>query len=63
MLLYSYCYNKTDVCGLIEEFVDKNEEYMAAMVDSNANNSYWYQVLRPHSLISGLLLHPRPKYS
>ncbi|KAH9642306.1 hypothetical protein HF086_009670 [Spodoptera exigua] len=45
-MLKGYCYNKTDVCGLIEEFVDKNEEYMSSMVETNSNNSYcWINML------------------
>lgn len=42
--VYRYCYNKTDVCGLIEEFVDQNEEYVTSMVDMYGYDSYWHQV-------------------
>ncbi|XP_038207015.1 putative phospholipase B-like 2 [Zerene cesonia] len=43
-MLKGYCYNKTDVCGLIEDYVDKNEEYLADMINSYPDDPYWYQV-------------------
>ncbi|XP_047033955.1 putative phospholipase B-like 2 [Helicoverpa zea] len=53
-MLKGYCYNKTDVCGLIEEFVDKNEEYMSGMVEKNCNDSYWYHMKLYYIQLEGL---------
>ncbi|CAK1547522.1 unnamed protein product [Leptosia nina] len=43
-MLKGYCYNKTDVCGLIEDYVDTNEKYLADMVHNNADDAYWYHI-------------------
>ncbi|KAJ8723614.1 hypothetical protein PYW07_007594 [Mythimna separata] len=53
-MLKGYCYNKTDVCGLIEEFVDKNEAYMSEMVQSRPDDPYWYQVKLYYTQLEGL---------
>ncbi|KAJ8714282.1 hypothetical protein PYW08_007902 [Mythimna loreyi] len=53
-MLKGYCYNKTDVCGLIEEFVDKNEAYMSEMVQNRPDDPYWYQVKLYYTQLEGL---------
>ncbi|KAI8424712.1 hypothetical protein MSG28_006666 [Choristoneura fumiferana] len=51
-----YCANKTDICKAIESFVDKNEDYIAAMVQSNYDDPYWYQVKLYYIQIEGLAM-------
>ncbi|CAG5004577.1 unnamed protein product [Parnassius apollo] len=53
-MLKGYCYNKTDVCGLIEEFIDKNEEYIVSMVQTNERDPYWYQIKLYYIQLEGL---------
>ncbi|CAH2094907.1 unnamed protein product [Euphydryas editha] len=53
-MLKGYCYNKTEVCGLIEDFVDKNEDYIASMVTANPTDPYWYQMKLYYIQIEGL---------
>ncbi|XP_052756530.1 putative phospholipase B-like 2 [Galleria mellonella] len=53
-MLKGYCYNKTDVCGLIEDFVDKNEAYISSMVQKNPNDPYWYQMKLYYIQLEGL---------
>lgn len=53
-MLKGYCYNKTEVCGLIEDFVDKNEDYIASMVTDNPTDPYWYQMKLYYIQIEGL---------
>ncbi|XP_013170935.1 PREDICTED: putative phospholipase B-like 2 isoform X1 [Papilio xuthus] len=53
-MLKGYCYNKTDLCGLIEEFIEKNENYIASMVDLNEIDAYWYQVKLYYIQLEGL---------
>ncbi|XP_047512871.1 putative phospholipase B-like 2 [Pieris napi] len=43
-MLKGYCYNRIDVCGLIEEYVDINEHYIADMIHTHPNDPYWYHV-------------------
>ncbi|XP_045537752.1 putative phospholipase B-like 2 isoform X3 [Papilio machaon] len=53
-MLKGYCYNKTDLCGLIEEFIEKNENYIASMVFLNEIDPYWYQVKLYYIQLEGL---------
>lgn len=53
-MLKGYCYNKTDVCGLIEEFIDKNEKYITEMVSKHPDDPYWYHVKLYYIQIEGL---------
>ncbi|CAH0594464.1 unnamed protein product [Chrysodeixis includens] len=53
-MLKGYCYNKTDVCGLIEEFVDHNEDYVSSMVEMYGFDSYWHQMKLYFIQIEGL---------
>ncbi|XP_075982708.1 putative phospholipase B-like 2 [Anticarsia gemmatalis] len=53
-MLRGYCYNKTDVCGLIEEFVDINEDYISSMVKKYPSDPYWYQVKLYYIQLEGL---------
>ncbi|CAH2044861.1 unnamed protein product, partial [Iphiclides podalirius] len=55
-MLKGYCYNKTVLCGLIEEFLDKNEEYIARMVKDNQLDPYWYQVKLYYIQLEGLAM-------
>ncbi|KAL0868828.1 hypothetical protein ABMA27_007189 [Loxostege sticticalis] len=55
-VLKGYCYNKTDVCGLIEEFVDKNEAYIASMVAQHPHDAYWYQMKLYYIQLEGLAI-------
>ncbi|RVE52351.1 hypothetical protein evm_002989 [Chilo suppressalis] len=55
-VLKGYCYNKTDVCGLIEAFVDKNEAYITSMVDKYPNDPYWYQIKLYYVQLEGLAI-------
>ncbi|XP_073950081.1 putative phospholipase B-like 2 [Choristoneura fumiferana] len=55
-MLKGYCANKTDICKAIESFVDKNEDYIAAMVQSNYDDPYWYQVKLYYIQIEGLAM-------
>ncbi|CAB3248634.1 unnamed protein product [Arctia plantaginis] len=53
-MLKGYCYNKTDICGMIEDFVTKNEMYMNKMLEADPVNPYWYQVKLYYIQIQGL---------
>lgn len=53
-MLKGYCYNKTDVCGLIEQYIDTNEEYIADMIHKNADDPYWYQMKLFYIQLEGL---------
>ncbi|CAH0728674.1 unnamed protein product, partial [Brenthis ino] len=53
-MLKGYCYNKTVICGLIEDFVDKNEDYIASMIESNPISAYWYQVKLYYIQLEGM---------
>ncbi|XP_072929615.1 putative phospholipase B-like 2 isoform X3 [Epargyreus clarus] len=53
-MLKGYCYNKTEICGLIEEFVDTNEDYIATMIRENPIDPYWYQIKLYYIQIEGL---------
>ncbi|XP_026332845.1 putative phospholipase B-like 2 [Hyposmocoma kahamanoa] len=53
-MLKGYCFNKTDVCGLIEEYIDRNEKYISDMVRQYSNDPYWYQVKLYYIQIEGL---------
>ncbi|XP_049878253.1 putative phospholipase B-like 2 [Pectinophora gossypiella] len=53
-MLKGYCYNKTDVCGLIEEYIDKNEDYIAEMVQKHPDDPYWYQMKLYYIQLEGL---------
>ncbi|XP_050353907.1 putative phospholipase B-like 2 [Nymphalis io] len=53
-MLKGYCYNKTEICGLIEDFVDKNEDYISSMVLANPTDPYWYQMKLYYIQIEGL---------
>lgn len=53
-MLEGYCFNKTDVCGLIEEFVDTNEEYIANMTMEYPADPYWYQMKLYYIQLEGL---------
>lgn len=34
---------------MIEDFVDKNEDYIASMIETNPYEPYWYQVTVKHT--------------
>ncbi|XP_034833984.1 putative phospholipase B-like 2 [Maniola hyperantus] len=53
-VLKGYCYNKTEVCGMIEDFVDQNEDYIASMIADNPSDPYWYQMKLYYIQIEGL---------
>ncbi|XP_023944608.1 putative phospholipase B-like 2 isoform X2 [Bicyclus anynana] len=53
-VLKGYCYNKTDVCGLIEDFVDKNEDYIASMISIHPCDPYWHQMKLYYIQLEGL---------
>ncbi|XP_059047570.1 putative phospholipase B-like 2 [Achroia grisella] len=53
-MLKGYCYNKTDVCSLIEDFVDKNEAYISSMIQKNPKDPYWYQMKLYYIQLEGL---------
>ncbi|CAG9789569.1 unnamed protein product [Diatraea saccharalis] len=55
-VLKGYCYNKTDVCGLIEAFVDKNEHYIYSMVNKYPEDPYWYQIKLYYIQLEGLAI-------
>ncbi|XP_013190959.1 putative phospholipase B-like 2 [Amyelois transitella] len=53
-MLKGYCYNKTDVCGLIEDFLDKNEAYISSMITAYPLDPYWYQIKLYYIQLEGL---------
>ncbi|XP_037302837.1 phospholipase B-like protein B [Manduca sexta] len=53
-VLKGYCYNKTDVCGLIDDFINTNQQYTASMIEKNPNDPYWYQVKLYYIQLEGL---------
>ncbi|KAL4710855.1 hypothetical protein ACJJTC_012947 [Scirpophaga incertulas] len=53
-VLKGFCFNKTDVCGMIEEFVDKNEEYLSTMIEKHPQDPYWYQIKLYYIQLEGL---------
>ncbi|KAM3959356.1 putative phospholipase B-like 2 isoform 1-T2 [Aphomia sociella] len=55
-MLKGYCYNKTDVCGLIEDFVDKNEVYISSMIKKYPKDPYWYQLKLYYIQLEGLAI-------
>ncbi|XP_050664376.1 putative phospholipase B-like 2 isoform X1 [Leptidea sinapis] len=53
-MLKGYCYGKADVCGLIEQYVDINQNYMKQMIEDNFNDPYWYQLKLFNIQLEGL---------
>lgn len=53
-VLKGYCFNKTDVCALIEDYLDKNEDYIASMVQEHYEDPYWYQIKLYYIQLEGL---------
>ncbi|XP_053613573.1 putative phospholipase B-like 2 isoform X2 [Plodia interpunctella] len=53
-MLKGYCYNKTDVCGMIEDFLDKNEDYISSMILKYPDDPYWYQMMLFFIQLEGL---------
>ncbi|XP_068619215.1 putative phospholipase B-like 2 [Battus philenor] len=52
-MLKGYCYNKTALCGLIEEFLDKNENFIASMMRYQMD-PYWYQIKLYYIQLEGM---------
>ncbi|XP_047994742.1 putative phospholipase B-like 2 [Leguminivora glycinivorella] len=53
-ILQGFCKNRLDICQMVDDFVDANEEYMLTEALDNPEEPYWYQVQLLYNQLEGI---------
>ncbi|XP_063387718.1 putative phospholipase B-like 2 [Cydia fagiglandana] len=53
-ILQGFCASRKDLCQMLDDFVDANEEYVLTEAVSHQCEAYWYQVLLFYNQLQGL---------
>ncbi|XP_063539020.1 putative phospholipase B-like 2 [Cydia strobilella] len=53
-VLQGFCTGKEDVCQMVDDFVDANEDYVLTEAVKHKSETYWYQILLLYYQLQGL---------